>query len=91
MKLVLSVMNESVNQNLGRAKNSKTRMDGHTIINFKRGLRIPLQRLKINNQGIFHGKNRIIFQVLGCTVKNLRSDWFVSVSLNLDLDPLIAA
>lgn len=58
----------------------------HIILQRKFRLGIPLSRFKFHHQRIFDGKDRIIFQVLGFRIENLRRDGFVAFVLHNVVD-----
>lgn len=58
----------------------------HIILQRKFRLGIPLSRFKFHNQRIFDGKYRIIFQVFGFGIENLRCDGFVTFVLHNVVD-----
>lgn len=58
----------------------------HIILQRKFRLGIPLSRFKFHHQRIFDGKDRIIFQVFGFRIENLRCDGFVTFVLHNVVD-----
>lgn len=58
----------------------------HIILQRKFRLGIPLSRFKFHHQRIFDGKYRIIFQVFGFRIENLRRDGFVAFVLHNVVD-----
>lgn len=58
----------------------------HIILQRKFRLGIPLSRFKFHHQRIFDGKDRIIFQVFGFRIENLRCDGFVAFVLHNVVD-----
>lgn len=58
----------------------------HIILQRKFRLGIPLSRFKFHHQRIFDGKYRIIFQVFGFGIENLRCDGFVAFVLHNVVD-----
>lgn len=58
----------------------------HIILQRKFRLGIPLSRFKFHHQRIFNGKDRIIFQVFGFGIENLRCDGFVAFVLHNVVD-----
>lgn len=58
----------------------------HIILQRKFRLGIPLSRFKFHHQRIFDGKYRIIFQVFGFGIENLRGDGFVAFVLHNVVD-----
>lgn len=58
----------------------------HIILQRKFRLGIPLARFKFHHQRIFDGKDRIIFQVFGFRIENLRCDGFVAFVLHNVVD-----
>lgn len=58
----------------------------HIILQRKFRLGIPLSRFKFHHQRIFDGKDRIIFQVFGFGIENLRRDGFVTFVLHNVVD-----
>lgn len=58
----------------------------HIILQRKFRLGIPLARFKFHHQRIFDGKYRIIFQVFGFRIENLRCDGFVAFVLHNVVD-----
>lgn len=58
----------------------------HIILQRKFRLGIPLSRLKFHHQRIFDGKDRVIFQVFGFRIENLRCDGFVAFVLHNVVD-----
>lgn len=58
----------------------------HIILQRKFRLGIPLSRFKFHHQRIFDGKYRIIFQVFGFRIENLRCDGFVTFVLHNVVD-----
>lgn len=58
----------------------------HIILQRKFRLGIPLSRFKFHHQRIFDGKYRIIFQVFGFGIENLRRDGFVAFVLHNVVD-----
>jgi hypothetical protein len=59
------------------------RGENNWILELQCGLWVTLQWFEIHNERVFHGEDRIIFQVLVLSIEDLSSAWLVSLPLHL--------